>query len=94
MCRYAIRGPYKIHYACFDCRKAFKQPSIEDWLAVRDRGFLYRELSVLLHNKPRLKQREIELGVTLDGLYAEYRGAAFKCPECDCPMADLGNAGK
>ena len=25
MCRYGIYGPYKQHYACFDCRKAFKQ---------------------------------------------------------------------
>ena len=29
MCRYAEGeyGPYKDHYACFDCRKAFKQTS-------------------------------------------------------------------
>lgn len=25
MCRYGIYGPYKDHYACFSCRKAFKQ---------------------------------------------------------------------
>jgi hypothetical protein len=25
MCRYAISGPYKPHYACFKCRRAFKQ---------------------------------------------------------------------
>jgi hypothetical protein len=29
MCRYAGR-PYKEHYACFDCRKAFKRASQED----------------------------------------------------------------
>lgn len=27
MCRYGNYGPYKEHYACFDCRKAFKQAS-------------------------------------------------------------------
>lgn len=25
MCRYAIYGPYKEHFACFSCRKVFKQ---------------------------------------------------------------------
>src|SRR5690554_6221330 len=24
MCRYAIYGPYKEHYACFHCRKCFR----------------------------------------------------------------------
>lgn len=27
MCRYAMYGPYKEHFACFSCRKAFKQTS-------------------------------------------------------------------
>lgn len=26
MCRYGMSGPYKQHYACFDCRKSFKWP--------------------------------------------------------------------
>ena|SRR5579862_4269749 len=25
MCRYAYSGPYKEHFACFQCRKTFKQ---------------------------------------------------------------------
>ena len=25
MCRYGMSGPYKPHYACFACRRAFKQ---------------------------------------------------------------------
>ena len=25
MCRYGNYGPYKSHFACFDCRKAFKR---------------------------------------------------------------------
>ena len=31
MCRYAMYGPYKNHFACFRCRKAFKQTSEYDW---------------------------------------------------------------
>ncbi|ULL18893.1 hypothetical protein DVH26_33330 [Paenibacillus sp. H1-7] len=30
MCRYAIYGPYKDIYACFHCRKVFKQTSNYD----------------------------------------------------------------
>ena len=26
MCRYALAGPYRDHYACFRCRKSFKWP--------------------------------------------------------------------
>jgi hypothetical protein len=91
MCRYAIRGPYKIHYACFDCHKSFKQPSIEDWLAVRDsgKGYAYRQLKRVPIGK-LLVSREGALGVTLDELFAEYQSAAFNCPQCNAPMADLG----
>jgi hypothetical protein len=28
MCRYAV--PYKRHFACFQCRKAFKRPAVSD----------------------------------------------------------------
>ena len=30
MCRYAVYGPYKEHYACFECRKAFKRKTDAD----------------------------------------------------------------
>jgi DNA-directed RNA polymerase subunit RPC12/RpoP len=30
MCRYGLSGPYKEHYACFTCRKAFKRRLLED----------------------------------------------------------------
>lgn len=30
MCRYAISGPYRDHYACFACRKSFKWPHDRD----------------------------------------------------------------
>lgn len=31
MCRYAFKGPYKRHFACFACRKGFKRPPLTDW---------------------------------------------------------------
>jgi hypothetical protein len=30
MCRYAMSGPYKEHYACFGCRKMFRRPSARE----------------------------------------------------------------
>jgi hypothetical protein len=90
MCRYAIYGPYKSHFACFACRKAFKQPPISDWLAVRGRGFAYAELSRLWSHIPSLERRELELGVRLSDLEAEYRDAAHRCPDCNEPMIDMG----
>ena len=90
MCRYARRSPYKSHFACFICRKAFKQPPISDWLAVRGRGFAYDEPHRLWSHGPSLEQRESKLGIRLTDLEAEYRDAAHRCPECNEPMIDMG----
>ncbi|EMI55517.1 hypothetical protein RSSM_03042 [Rhodopirellula sallentina SM41] len=90
MCRYAIKGPYKIHFACLDCRKAFKQPSIGDWLRVRGKGFAFDELKHCRWNAKLLAEREAQLGHCLAELESEYRTANFNCPDCGEPMADLG----
>lgn len=90
MCRYAMYGPYKAHFACFVCRKAFKHPAIEDWWAVRGKDFVYRELVNLWSHRAALARREAELGVRLDDLQAEYRDTAHRCPDCGEPMVDMG----
>jgi len=33
MCRYGLYGPYKSHFACFECRKAFKRWNEREWPA-------------------------------------------------------------
>lgn len=90
MCRYALSGPYKPHYVCFECRKAFKQPPIEDYLAVRGRGYVYKQLRLIWGNESFLKLRESELGWRLADLEEEYRNATHKCPECGSSMIDMG----
>ena len=90
MCRYACSGPYKRHYVCFACRKAFKQPPIADFLAVRGRGYVYEQLCHLWSNTEFLERRENELGHRLAELEEEYRDATHKCPECGEPMIDMG----
>jgi hypothetical protein len=93
MCRYASSGPYKTHYACFSCRKAFKQPPIGDYFAVRgQRPNHYAELSRLwsMADKENFERLEQQLGIRLSALEAEYREATRKCPECGEPMVDMG----
>ena len=89
MCRYAFKR-YKPHYACFDCQKSFKQPNILDWLTVRDKGYIYRELFRMQSHPPILERMECELGVRLSDLESEYANSAFLCPECKNPMANMG----
>lgn len=90
MCRYAMSGPYKSHFACFSCRKAFKQPSIVDYLDSRGLGYVFKQLELHWANKKMLKMREKEMGHRLDDLQEEYRKASHKCPECKNEMIDMG----
>lgn len=89
MCRYAFSGPYKQHFACFACRKAFKQPAIDEYLARSGRDFAYSKLVSVSSNKSKLAKREEEFGLRLADLEAEYHSTR-KCPECREEMADLG----
>ena len=90
MCRYAFSGPYKRHFACFACRKAFKQPPIEDYLSVQGRGHIYQQLAAVWSNASELTRLEEELGLRLEDLRADFHAAQHKCPECGGLMADLG----
>jgi hypothetical protein len=89
MCRYGFKS-YKSHWACFRCRKAFKQPTIEDYFAVRGQGAAYGTLSRLWSFREGLAAAEARLGVTLEELRGIYHIAVRACPECHEPMADLG----
>lgn len=90
MCRYAFSGPYKSHYACFACRKAFKQPPIEDYLDSRGRSYVYKQLLQVGSNQKSLHLCEQELGHRLSDLEDEYRNATRKCPKCGGEMVDMG----
>lgn len=90
MCRYAQFGPYKRHYACFACRKAFKHPPIEDFLERRGLGWAHRQLRLVQGCQAALQRREEELGRRLADLEAEWRDATRACPQCGAEMIDLG----
>lgn len=40
MCKFAMVGPYKSHYACFNCRKSFKFRFENDVVETKERNFL------------------------------------------------------
>jgi hypothetical protein len=93
MCRYAMYGPYKSHYACFACRKAFKQPPIGDYFAAAGQNRnSYAELAELwsVGSRDDFERRQQQLGMRLAELEAEYGAAIRKCPDCSQPMIDMG----
>jgi hypothetical protein len=54
-------------------------------------GFALTQLRQAASYPPgRREEVEIQFGVTLDELESRYRDAAFNCPECKQPMANLG----
>ena len=88
-----MSGPYKRHFACFACRKAFKQPPFEDFLAFRGIGYVYEQLEQVSFHKKTLAVREQELGHRLADLRAlrqQYRNEIRLCPECGDEMIDMG----
>lgn len=84
MCRYSTTR-YKSHYACFKCRKSFKQANSYDiFLRVR------KEITGISENKKTsrlfVKQNNRKLSELMD----EIENRPVKCPECGNLMADLG----
>lgn len=84
------RYQYKPRYACFKCRKAFKQVTIEDFLRGRGQDYTYRMLIAHQFLPTNLAEAEQEVGVTLEELQKAYQAKAHLCPECKEPMADMG----
>ena len=67
MCRYAmLHAPNKRHFACFSCRKAFKQSPIVNYLAVQSLGYAYAELSRIRHHAASLEREETPSSADLE----------------------------
>jgi hypothetical protein len=88
MCRYAFKK-YKPHFVCFECRKQFKRPRLEDVLA--EKGTLDTYLRLLrARSRSRSAKVEQESEATLESMAREYRALVSRCPQCAREMADLG----
>lgn len=88
MCRYAFTD-YKSHFACFECRKAFKKTSITDWVKQNGFDYSYSELLRVGNSKNR-KPIEEGMGITLESIRNEYMNDVSACPECGVAMAAMG----
>lgn len=87
MCRYAETN-YKSHFACFDCRKAFKKVSIDDWSEQKGLDYAYRKLAQNRCLSDR--QAEEEFGTTYASLRDRYIQDVAICPQCGGTMAAMG----
>ncbi len=88
MCRYAFKT-YKIHFACFDCRKTFKKEPIED-LAIQNGDWKDYKKAFWNYNSKEAKQFRNQNPERFEYLTEKYRNRKEKCPECGNLMADLG----
>lgn len=88
MCRYAEKT-YKSHYACFQCRKVFKQPDAYDILKRIRKEKIYHEPDGKSIRKVGALFTKAQCD-QLDGLISEIESRIIKCPECSSTMADLG----
>jgi len=88
MCRYA-RKIYKSHYACFRCRKSFKQTDVDDILLRIRKDKMYHELNGKSIKRAGQVFTKTERHI-LNELREEIENRPIKCPECGNLMADLG----
>lgn len=75
MCRYGMHS-YKQHYACFECRKAFKRRLLADVQPGRQESVAGRWFRA----NATLQERQV----------LEEEPEVAKCPDCGGPMASMG----
>lgn len=83
MCRYGFYT-YKPHFACFTCRKTFKQPNYIDLLKRIGKD----QYASHIRRQPNGQFTEKQLAQ--QALIEEFKNREVKCPECGNYMADLG----
>ncbi|SDJ35613.1 hypothetical protein SAMN05421542_3288 [Chryseobacterium jejuense] len=97
MCRYAQKT-YKSHYVCFQCRKSFKQPDVDDILRRIKKEKIYhepdggtiRKVGHIFTNRKTSGLFTKNDTEELRQLASEIENRTIKCPECGNIMADLG----
>ena len=86
MCRYAMYGPYKYIYACFNCRKVFKQTSdIElDKAEIQNRQFKCPQCNEVMkdmgHDFKAPRQKDLKQWLKVELLY----NSGFTYHSCGC----------
>ncbi|OPH56910.1 hypothetical protein BC351_26195 [Paenibacillus ferrarius] len=86
MCRYAMYGPYKDIYACFKCRKVFKQTSARelDIIKIQNRHYKCPQCSESMkdmgHDFKAPKQNDLKQWMKVELLYNN----GFTYHSCGC----------
>lgn len=88
MCRYAAKT-YKSNYACFKCRKSFKQAHPDDILKRVKKDGIFHDSNGKVARKVGQIFTKAEKD-KLSELVGEIESRPIKCPECGELMADLG----
>lgn len=88
MCRYALKQ-YKSHFACFECKKAFKKTPVEDYVKHKGIDASYDKICRVFATSKRQKV-ESELGITYQQIQDMYYEDLCVCPECGGKMALMG----
>jgi hypothetical protein len=89
MCRYAYKI-YKSHFACFECRKAFKKTALEDYVKHKGLDSAYHQITKVFGSPKRRRNKEQELGITYEEIKEQYFADVSCCPECGGTMAAMG----
>jgi hypothetical protein len=84
MCRYGFYT-YKPHFACFTCRKTFKQPNYIDLLKKKLGKDGYAQLLRKQRYGKLTEKQQAQVA-----LVEEVKNREIKCPECGGYMVDLG----
>lgn len=88
MCRYGFKT-YKPHYVCFDCRKTFKQPIIEDTIIQNQDWDSYKQayLNWCAEKSTKFRADNPEL---IKRFEKQYQNKKYKCPDCSAEMNNIG----
>lgn len=81
--------PYKQHFACMMCRKAFRKPAFEDYIERSPLKADYLRLCRARSASARAHEEEAG-GITLEQIHARYVSDVSTCPQCGTPMASMG----
>ncbi len=88
MCRYAFKT-YKHHYVCFDCRKTFKQPILEDIIIQNGDWNSYKQAFLNYNSEKSIKFRT-DNPKLIAQFEKQYRNKKYKCPDCNSEMNNIG----
>lgn len=88
MCRYGFKN-YKPHYVCFDCRKTFKQPILEE-IVIQNGDWEAYKRAFLNYNSDKSKQFRNNNPELISKFDKKYRNKKYPCPNCGSEMNNIG----